>query len=222
MIVLVSGWAGMSAMLIPMQRALRERLRREVIRADVGFGLGCIRESAELVASQLHRERRDRRERVDLVGYSMGGLVATYLLKALDRGERVRSVVTLGTPHRGSPVLRSARGILARWSQSLAQMDPGCEFLEQLVEADVPDGSRLVSIASWADGLVPPLYAELPNRPGHQNRVLSGVSHLGLMVSGLALDALESALAQPVTRSARRSRPARLAPSTRSAAANAR
>jgi pimeloyl-ACP methyl ester carboxylesterase len=222
MIVLISGWAGIRASLIPMEVALRRRVGRPVTRADVGFGLGCIRESAELTASQLYQLTRGRDEPVDLVGYSMGGLVATYLLKAVDRGERVRSVVTLGTPHRGAPALRWGRGLLAPWSASLEQMFPGCDFLEELAAAPVPEGARLVSVASHGDRLVPPAYAELPPRTGHHNRVLWGVSHFGMLVSGETLDVLEPLLARPVTRSGRSARPAPRPPSTRAAAGHAR
>lgn len=39
-----------------------------------------------------------------LIGHSMGGLDARFLCAELDPGRRVRGVVTLSTPHRGSPV----------------------------------------------------------------------------------------------------------------------
>jgi len=39
-----------------------------------------------------------------LVGNSMGGLNARYLTAHLDPAARVRAVVTVGTPHRGSPM----------------------------------------------------------------------------------------------------------------------
>lgn len=41
-----------------------------------------------------------------LIGHSMGGLDARYLCAELDPGRRVRAVVTLATPHRGSPIGR--------------------------------------------------------------------------------------------------------------------
>src|SRR3954452_2777798 len=41
---------------------------------------------------------------VHLVGHSMGGLDARYLVSRLGMHDRVLSVTTVGTPHRGSPV----------------------------------------------------------------------------------------------------------------------
>ena len=55
-------------------------------------------------------ERRNL-NRVILVGASMGGLDARYYTSRLDHHGRVRAVVSVGTPHRGSPV---AEGVLRR------------------------------------------------------------------------------------------------------------
>lgn len=41
---------------------------------------------------------------VHLIGHSMGGLDCRYMISKLDMAGRVRSLTTVGTPHRGSPV----------------------------------------------------------------------------------------------------------------------
>lgn len=43
-------------------------------------------------------------EKVNLIAHSMGGLDARYLISTLGYGDRVASLTTIGTPHRGSPV----------------------------------------------------------------------------------------------------------------------
>ncbi|HEY1549752.1 MAG TPA: alpha/beta fold hydrolase [Kofleriaceae bacterium] len=43
-------------------------------------------------------------ERFDLIAHSLGGLDARYALAKLGLAERVRSLVTIGTPHRGTPL----------------------------------------------------------------------------------------------------------------------
>ncbi len=43
-------------------------------------------------------------EQVDLIAHSMGGLDARYALAHLGLASRVRSLVTVGTPHRGTPI----------------------------------------------------------------------------------------------------------------------
>lgn len=56
---------------------------------------------------------RENLERVILVGASMGGLDARYCTSRLDREGRVCAVVSIGTPHRGSPV--AERVLKGRW-----------------------------------------------------------------------------------------------------------
>jgi triacylglycerol lipase len=43
-------------------------------------------------------------DRVDIVAHSLGGLDARYALARLGLANRVRSLVTIGTPHRGTPL----------------------------------------------------------------------------------------------------------------------
>lgn len=43
-------------------------------------------------------------ERIDLIAHSLGGLDARYALAHLGLARHVRSLVTVGTPHRGSPI----------------------------------------------------------------------------------------------------------------------
>jgi triacylglycerol lipase len=43
-------------------------------------------------------------EPVNLIGHSMGGLDARYLITRLGMADRVKSLTTIATPHRGSPV----------------------------------------------------------------------------------------------------------------------
>ncbi len=47
-------------------------------------------------------ERRFPKEPIHLIGHSMGGLDARYMISRLDMANRVRSLTTIGTPHHGS------------------------------------------------------------------------------------------------------------------------
>jgi triacylglycerol lipase len=49
-------------------------------------------------------------DKVHLVAHSMGGLDARYVVSTLGYGDRVASVTTLATPHRGTPVADFAMG----------------------------------------------------------------------------------------------------------------
>jgi triacylglycerol lipase len=61
-------------------------------------------------------------ERVDLIAHSLGGLDARYALAKLGLADRVRSLVTIGTPHRGTPLadLASSDGPLALARRAIA------------------------------------------------------------------------------------------------------
>lgn len=48
-------------------------------------------------------EREAPGESVHLISHSMGGLDSRYLISRLGMAERVRTLTTIGTPHRGSP-----------------------------------------------------------------------------------------------------------------------
>jgi pimeloyl-ACP methyl ester carboxylesterase len=218
MLVLLPGWAGFRSSLLPFAWSLRRRLGRDVFRPRVGLGIGCIRRSAELAAAEIDAiARANRGLRFDLIGHSMGGLVAAYVLKRLDAGRHVRTVITLGTPHRGSPAVLMGRGVVARLSESVAQMSPRSEFLTELASAPVPERSQIVSIASENDGIVPALYAQLPRRPRQHNRTVRECGHLGLLYSRDVHDAIERILRATPRKPARK--PAFFAPAPRPAVA---
>lgn len=61
-------------------------------------------ESARLLKEKIESILAERKwPRVDIVAYSMGGLVAREYIEALGGGEKVDQLVTLGTPQTGSP-----------------------------------------------------------------------------------------------------------------------
>ncbi len=102
---------------------------------------------------------------VVLVGASMGGLDARYLTSRLQEGAPVRAVVSVGTPHRGSPVadwalageLPVPRFLLRRWCPAIEDLRP--ETCEQRNDetADRPD----VTYLSCA-GMRPPSHLPWP------------------------------------------------------------
>ncbi len=57
-------------------------------------------------------------DRVHIIAHSMGGLDSRYLLSTLRRGDKVKSLTTLGTPHRGSPLADIGLGLVRRFNVS--------------------------------------------------------------------------------------------------------
>jgi pimeloyl-ACP methyl ester carboxylesterase len=109
-VLLLHGFASSPRVLAPLERHLRRALGREVVRMRLSAGRQDLRASAHEVQRLLERlARSDAFEYADVVGHSMGGLIAAYLLKKLDRGQprlRPRAVSTtcgsLARPTRAS------------------------------------------------------------------------------------------------------------------------
>ncbi len=131
--------------------------------------------------------------RTDLVGHSMGGLVIRSYLKKNSAKEKVRRIVTLGSPHSGSKLAVFAVGAAAR------EMHPGSPFLEALNQAGklVPEGVGLYAIYSIVDNMVLP--NDSAKLPGDEVKNIEApvVNHVGLLFSrrtaGLVRQCLEKA-----------------------------
>lgn len=143
---------------------LERRLRRDgygVFSLDLGglrgssIGRG-VDDLADLVRAKIERiyARYPGLGKLTIVGHSKGGLIAAYYVKKLGGWRRTRAVVTLGTPHRGTPLawLGLPFALVAR---SLVQMAPGSSFLARLHDGAWPPQVRLASIWSRQDGASP-------------------------------------------------------------------
>src|SRR5262249_32157320 len=103
---------------------------------------------AAVVARRVEQLARNYRcEHVELVGHSEGGLIGRYYVQKLDGARRVRHLITLGTPHRGTPWAYPGY-VVGRILPSLRQMVPGSRLLRDLADQHFPTGVRLTSIYS--------------------------------------------------------------------------
>jgi triacylglycerol lipase len=137
---------------------------------------GSVAERAEALACLL---RQHRASAFMLIGHSMGGLDARFLCAHLDPDRRVKAVVTVGTPHRGSAIaenLLEGWGILplicrSMWRDALNELDPRTREREVIPDradvayvsyaasrprSEIPLAIRLAvgSLADENDGLV--------------------------------------------------------------------
>jgi pimeloyl-ACP methyl ester carboxylesterase len=230
-IVLLQGFASSSLCLLPLEAHLRARTGRPIVRMRLGgriaAQLGCIRESAQRVVDLLEDlAQRPGFQHADLVGHSMGGLVAAYALKKLDGKRRIRRVITLGAPHRGTPLALPGTLLFGAFSRAIWQMLPGSTFLRELESLAVPAGAQLVAVRAGGDSIVPGECAHLIEAEGQTNHVLEALDHLDFLHHADAHAFVESALgeeepqrnvslARPALRAPRRprhTRHARLAP----------
>lgn len=111
-------------------------MRKRLIAAGVGqvetfayrsSGFSCLKTEGNRLAERIAEIDGS----VNLVGYSMGGLVIRSALCETP-STTVRRVAFINTPHAGS--------LLARWMPGvgIGQMRPGCEFLKALESGDWP------------------------------------------------------------------------------------
>ncbi len=199
-IILVHGFASTSRVFLPLQRRLERSLGRTVLRVNLGGLIPLhtqdIRKSARVVNQLLEQlSASPDFEFADVVGHSMGGLVAAYLLKFLDRGKCIRRVVTLGTPHRGTPSAVAGVVLLGLFNRAVWQMLPGSRLIRELEQAPLPEGCDLVSIAGAEDSLVPRGFTTVVTRPGHGNEEVGGANHWELLFATPAFDQIRAVLA---------------------------
>jgi pimeloyl-ACP methyl ester carboxylesterase len=110
--------------------------------------------------------------KVTLVCHSMGGLVARAYLRRFG-ADRVRMIVTIGAPHRGSMLAGGFPGTC------VAQMTNGSEWLERINADAPPVGPRCVALWSWHDSMVVP---QLNARwDGAENVDFCGIGHNALL-----------------------------------------
>ena len=130
-------------------------------------------------------------ERVHLIGHSMGGLVARYYVQRMGGDERVHTVVTLGTPHKGTYAARLVPHPVAR------QLRPGSELIAELTEP--AEGCRTRFVAFWSDldqVVIPSSSARLEHPDLlARNVFISGVAHLSLPIDGRVVHEIGTTLA---------------------------
>jgi triacylglycerol esterase/lipase EstA (alpha/beta hydrolase family) len=116
-----------------MARALERSGVTAIERIDLlpNSGEAPLRELAKQVLARAERLKNDAAaERIDLVGFSMGGLVSRYFIQRLGGSNQVRRFVSISAPHRGT---LTAFGLS---HAGVRDMRPRSALLRELNEAD--------------------------------------------------------------------------------------
>jgi triacylglycerol lipase len=127
----------------------------------VSFNIGTlnvrdIRRSAFLIHRKIERLLAQTPwQKIDIVGHSMGGLIGLYYIKKLGGHSRVRRLVMMGTPARGTWVALAGIATLGLWSTSSWQLLPRSRFLDELSQGSTPPGVDVYTIAAARDWVVP-------------------------------------------------------------------
>jgi pimeloyl-ACP methyl ester carboxylesterase len=202
-VILLPGFCAPTRSLVALERRIERVLGRPAVRFPLATGpllpVVDVRRSAAQADARLTALERERGfARVDVVGHSLGGLVAAYWLKRIDRGRRIRRVITLGTPHGGTAIAGPAALLLGLFSRALWQMIPGSSLLRELEDEAMPVGTELVAIASRDDAVVPAHRARAAHGPRQRSVELARVGHCELLWSRAAFRLVASALAAPL------------------------
>ena len=161
-----------------------------------GWGLGWnrgLREGDSLQAQMLdliEKQYSLHRQKVSLVGWSLGGIYARQLAKLVP--EKVRCVVTLGSPFAGSPKSTNAWRAYELASGQSAEEAPS-EFGGSLVE---PPPVPTTAIFRRSDGIC--AWQGCVEKSGAVSEIIEIYSsHCGMGFNPLALYAVADRLAQP-------------------------
>lgn len=196
-VVLLHGFIDNRSVFLLLRRSLAQHGRHQVDSLNYSPLTCDIRTAAELLGRHIEEIcERTGSERVDVVGHSLGGLIARYYVQRLGGDLRVRTLVTLGTPHSGTRVVP-----LANAHPIVRQMRPGSAVIEELSRPTPGCRTQFVSFWSDLDRVMDPLETACLDHPDLtvQNVRVSGVGHLALPVhpavaTGIrqALDAIEA------------------------------
>jgi pimeloyl-ACP methyl ester carboxylesterase len=156
-VVLVHGFLGTRGTMLPLTRRFQADGRVVFSYAYGTFNLGSIRRSAEDLTNHLRDicEKLDT-DRLDLVGFSMGGLISLHSVKFLSGHRYVRNLVMMGSPLRGTWKGLAGVATVGAISPSVWQILPSSTFIEDLQKAPAPVNVRMRQIHATSDALCPP------------------------------------------------------------------
>ena len=149
------------------------------------FNLGTlntrdIRRSAFLIHRKIERVLAQTSwDKIDIVGHSMGGLIGLYYVKKLGGHTRVRKLVMMGTPYRGTWSALWGIAFLGLYSTSSWQLLPRSRFLDELAQGPLPTGVDYYTLAAARDWVCPLPSTRIPGVKaitvplGHSSLVVS-------------------------------------------------
>ncbi|KWT57547.1 lipase [Streptomyces albus subsp. albus] len=191
-VLLLHGFIDNRSVFVLLRRSLLRHGWRHVEALNYSPLTCDLRKAAELLGRHVEQIcERTGHSHVDLVGHSLGGLIARYYAQRLGGDLRVRTLVTLGTPHGGTRVapLMSAHPLVR-------QMRPHSDVIVELARPAPNCRTHFVSFWSDLDQLMVPVEtARIDHRDLITRSVrVSGVGHLALPVNGAVAAGIREAL----------------------------
>lgn len=193
-VILVHGWVHNRSAFLLMQRTLRRAGLGPLHAIDYPSITSDLREVARQLAPVVERTVADAQaDTCVLVGHSMGGLVARQYVQELGGHELVDTVMTMGTPHRGTYTAWLGVG------QAIEQCRPDSAYLQQLDRTARPGLARWIAYYSDLDFMITPAVSAKLAHPALDatNVRIRDIGHLSLLLSRSVLADLITRLEQP-------------------------
>ena len=155
-VLLAHGFMGTRGTMVPLTQRFQADGRVVFSYHHGTFQLRSLRRSAQEMVDHLETLERELGVReVDVVGFSMGGLVSLHALKFMQAHRWIRRLVLLGTPISGTWAGLAGVGTVGMVSPSVWQVLPTSSFLTDLRSAPMPPNVRVRQISASEDALCP-------------------------------------------------------------------
>ncbi|HLO86201.1 MAG TPA: alpha/beta fold hydrolase [Nostocaceae cyanobacterium] len=128
---------------------------------------------------------------LDLVGFSMGGLVSRYYVQRLGGIERVKRFITISSPHQGTVVAYGS------WLAGCMQMRPNSPFLQDL-NGDVQMLKQLNFTSIWTPYDLMIIPAQSSQLPVGKEITIPVALHPWMLRDARVLEVVVQALQEPV------------------------
>lgn len=184
-------------------QVIERRLRRDgycVFSLNLGglrgaFNNRPIEELAQHVAAKIERmcARYDLGP-LAIIGHSKGGLIGAHYVKHLGGHRRVRTLITLGTPHNGTPFAYLGL-LIAPLASSVLEMMPVSRFIRRLRRTEMPRNVWFASLWSQSDAICPFPAAVVERGLPNVRNVEVDAPHHELLLRKQVYDAVRAELA---------------------------
>ena len=133
---------------------------------------------------------------VGLGAMAAGVLIGRYYVKRLGGDRRVQTLVTLGTPHNGTPTAYLGIATMGLVAPSVWQMTPMSPFIRRLKAGPFPEQVRFASIYSKADRFspFPSALLESGDQPNLRNIEVADCAHRALLTQKRVYDLVHGEL----------------------------